>query len=255
MKKDKYQFTYNNNIQIKQAINEIVKDNKTTKVNIANILGIAPSNLDKLISKKNINFNDVKRILDTMDCELIIQFKPKNDIDSTDNTFDQKNINPFDELKDIKTKVYELEQFKQYVSNYLKDIETKPINFSGKYHYPNTDVIKTLEQFNHDNIDTSNNNDIEAVEDQTNSKHDNNSKDANNINKQTKPIYATYELGMTSNNGINKWLESNGCIVNPKLYNLKGDCKLKDGFLEILIKYLDNDKMDELINKNIIVKP
>lgn len=49
--------------------------------NIANNLNISNSQLTNTLNKKNINFNDIKKILDVVGYDLVLEFRPKERID------------------------------------------------------------------------------------------------------------------------------------------------------------------------------
>lgn len=54
--------------------------------NIANNLNISNSQLTNTLNKKNINFNDIKKILDVVGYDLVLEFRPKERIDWLINT-------------------------------------------------------------------------------------------------------------------------------------------------------------------------
>lgn len=73
----KYKIKYNENDDIKELINYIIKDNHKKKIDISNQLNISRSTLNTLLNKKNINLNDIKKICDTLDYEVNIEIVPK----------------------------------------------------------------------------------------------------------------------------------------------------------------------------------
>ena len=70
-------FKYNNNNQLKKAIKEIALYNDIKMSDIANNLNISNSQLTNTLNKKNINFNDIKKILDVVGYDLVLEFRPK----------------------------------------------------------------------------------------------------------------------------------------------------------------------------------
>lgn len=74
---NKYNINYNDNEQMKDLINTIIKDNGIKKTFIADNLNISRSNLNSLLNKKNITLDDLKKICDVLGYEIEINIKKK----------------------------------------------------------------------------------------------------------------------------------------------------------------------------------
>lgn len=74
---NKYSINYNDNEQMKELINTIIKDNGIKKTFIADNLNISRSNLNSLLNKKNITLDDLKKICDVLGYEIEINIKKK----------------------------------------------------------------------------------------------------------------------------------------------------------------------------------
>lgn len=74
---NKYNINYNDNEQMKDLINIIIKDNGIKKTFIADNLNISRSNLNSLLNKKNITLDDLKKICDVLGYEIEINIKKK----------------------------------------------------------------------------------------------------------------------------------------------------------------------------------
>lgn len=64
----------------KQLINELKKvmiDTQTKQIDIANTLNVPKQAITKILTKKNINFEDLKKLLDIMEYEINFEFVPK----------------------------------------------------------------------------------------------------------------------------------------------------------------------------------
>lgn len=55
--------TINNNTELSQAINEIIKESGIKKIYLSDKMGIPNQNLNRLINKKNISLDDANKIL------------------------------------------------------------------------------------------------------------------------------------------------------------------------------------------------
>ncbi len=66
---------YKDNEQILIEIKKVMLETKTTQREIADKLGIKPQGLTKMLNKKNFGFDDARKILATMDYDLIIDFE------------------------------------------------------------------------------------------------------------------------------------------------------------------------------------
>lgn len=72
---------YKNNEQILIEIKKLMLDVKITQREIAEKLGIKPQGLTKMLNKKNFSFEDAKKILGTMEYDLIVDFKHHSEED------------------------------------------------------------------------------------------------------------------------------------------------------------------------------
>ena len=74
---NKYNINYNDNEQMKDLINTLIKDNGIKKTFIADNLNMSRSNLNSLLNKKNITLDDLKKICDVLGYEIEINIKKK----------------------------------------------------------------------------------------------------------------------------------------------------------------------------------
>ncbi len=72
-----YNLNYNDNKQMKELINNIIKDNGIKKTFIAEQLNITKGSFQNLLNKKNITLDDLKKICDVLDYEIEINIKKK----------------------------------------------------------------------------------------------------------------------------------------------------------------------------------
>lgn len=72
-----YNINYNDNKQMKELINAIIKDNGIKKTFIAEQLNITKGSFQNLLNKKNITLDDLKKICDVMGYEIEINIKKK----------------------------------------------------------------------------------------------------------------------------------------------------------------------------------
>ncbi|MCR1960230.1 hypothetical protein CWE04_11710 [Thomasclavelia cocleata] len=86
-------FKYNNNNQLKKTIKEIALYNDIKMSSIANNLNISNSQLTNTLNKKNINFNDIKKILDVVGYDLVLEFRPKDNFSIKNKLPDTISIN------------------------------------------------------------------------------------------------------------------------------------------------------------------
>lgn len=63
------------NAELIQAVQDLISDNGIKKTWLADQLGIANQNLNRLISKKNMSLDDANRILNLMGYEVIADIK------------------------------------------------------------------------------------------------------------------------------------------------------------------------------------
>lgn len=139
-----YKIIYKNNIDIIYLIEELLQNKKINKVDLANKLNISRQNLQSLLSKKNLNNDDIKRILDVLDYNLVIEFKPKQEKEYNNND----NYNSYDLNKRINIDKYtieDLENYKNYFTSYINaEIDKKLDNLIT------TTFIKKVDKLHND---------------------------------------------------------------------------------------------------------
>ena len=69
---------YINNAELKKEIKKIIIENDCTQKEIAEKLEMLPQTYNTLINKKNFSFADMQRILNTLDCDLYIDFRKRD---------------------------------------------------------------------------------------------------------------------------------------------------------------------------------
>ena len=69
---------YKDNEQLVNEIKKIMIDNDIKQCDLADNLGISKQALNKIFNKKNLNCNDMKKLLDQMGYNLIIDFQKKD---------------------------------------------------------------------------------------------------------------------------------------------------------------------------------
>lgn len=72
-----YNINYNDNKQMKDLINAIIKDNGIKKTFIAEQLNITKGSFQNLLNKKNITLDDLKKICDVLGYQIEINIKKK----------------------------------------------------------------------------------------------------------------------------------------------------------------------------------
>lgn len=72
-----YNLNYNDNKQMKELINNIIKDNGIKKTFIAEQLNITKGSFQNLLNKKNITLDDLKKICDVLGYQIEINIKKK----------------------------------------------------------------------------------------------------------------------------------------------------------------------------------
>lgn len=136
-----YKIIYKNNIDIIYLIEELLQNKKINKVDLANKLNISRQNLQSLLSKKNLNNDDIKRILDALNYDLVIEFKPKQEKEYNNNN----NYNSYDLNKHINIDKYtieDLENYKNYFTNYINtEIDKKLDNLITTTFIKNVDKL------------------------------------------------------------------------------------------------------------------
>lgn len=62
--------------QLIVELKKVLLERHITQRELAKRLNISPQNLNKLLNKKNFSFEDFKRILDSIDCDLDVTIVP-----------------------------------------------------------------------------------------------------------------------------------------------------------------------------------
>lgn len=60
-----------------QIVKEYIKKNKISQISIANQMNIKESGFSLLLSRDNISLDKMQAIANALDCELVIELKPK----------------------------------------------------------------------------------------------------------------------------------------------------------------------------------
>lgn len=94
---------YRENKQIKTLLRRVIKENDYTYKEVARLLDTKEQYLRATLNKKNINCDDIKKILDVLDYELVIEFKHKDALERVANkasktTLDINNTDIIDAL-------------------------------------------------------------------------------------------------------------------------------------------------------------
>ena len=66
------------NQRLKIEIDKLLLDNEISKVELANIMGCKPQQVNNILNKKNFAFTDLKCWVDALNYDLYIDFKQKN---------------------------------------------------------------------------------------------------------------------------------------------------------------------------------
>ena len=66
---------YENHAQLVKEIKKTIIDSGLSQKEVAKGMGIAPQGFTKIMNKKNLSFDDLKKILDTMGYQLEIEIK------------------------------------------------------------------------------------------------------------------------------------------------------------------------------------
>lgn len=130
---------YRDNQQIIKELNKVISDKGLTKAMIAQKMGMIPQTLTKLLAKKNFSFEDLNKILNTMELRLEIRF-----IEGEEMRYNvlEENIKDIEDHFEVK----ELEEFSYLAGKILRTFVEKE---KGKYFrmsdfnkYTNMDVVK-----------------------------------------------------------------------------------------------------------------
>ncbi len=65
---------YNSNEQLVTELKKLLLDTKCSQRDIAKQMGISPQALQNLLNKKQLSFADLKRVLDCINCDLLVDF-------------------------------------------------------------------------------------------------------------------------------------------------------------------------------------
>ena len=65
---------YNSNEQLVTELKKLLLDTKCSQRDIAKQMGISPQALQNLLNKKQLSFADLKRVLDCINCDVLVDF-------------------------------------------------------------------------------------------------------------------------------------------------------------------------------------
>lgn len=71
-------FKFTDNIDLKKEFDKFLIDNSMKKTDIASNLSVSKQTVSNILSKKQLSFTDISKLLDSIDCSLYIEFR-KND--------------------------------------------------------------------------------------------------------------------------------------------------------------------------------
>lgn len=71
-------FKFTDNIDLKKEFDKFLIDNSMKKTDIASNLAVSKQTVSNILSKKQLSFTDISKLLDSIDCSLYIEFR-KND--------------------------------------------------------------------------------------------------------------------------------------------------------------------------------
>lgn len=89
---EKIIINYNENKQIKTLLKRTIKENDFTYTDVAKKLNLKEQYLRAILNKKHINCDDIKKILDAIGYDLILEFKPKENFSIRNNKSKSFNI-------------------------------------------------------------------------------------------------------------------------------------------------------------------
>lgn len=70
---------YTNNEQLVIELKKLMIDCKISQKEVADKLGIKPQGLTKILNKKNLSFEDIQKIVNTLGYDLTFNFNKKQD--------------------------------------------------------------------------------------------------------------------------------------------------------------------------------
>lgn len=75
---------YNTNEQLVTELKKLLLDTKFSQRDISKKMGISPQAFQNLLNKKQLSFADMKRILDCVNCDLLVSFSMRHITQQTD---------------------------------------------------------------------------------------------------------------------------------------------------------------------------
>lgn len=69
---------YSSNEQLVTELKKLLLDTRHSQRDIAKQLGISPQALQNLLNKKQLSFADLKRVLDCINCDLLVDFSVRS---------------------------------------------------------------------------------------------------------------------------------------------------------------------------------
>ena len=69
---------YSSNEQLVTELKKLLLDTRYSQRDIAKQMGISPQAFQNLLNKKQLSFADLKRVLDCMNCDLLVDFSVRS---------------------------------------------------------------------------------------------------------------------------------------------------------------------------------
>lgn len=69
---------YSSNEQLVTELKKLLLDTRCSQRDIAKQMGISPQALQNLLNKKQLSFGDLKRVLDCINCDLLVDFSVRS---------------------------------------------------------------------------------------------------------------------------------------------------------------------------------
>lgn len=69
---------YKSNEQLVTELKKLLLDTRYSQRDIAKQMGISPQALQNLLNKKQLSFADLKRVLDCINCDLLVGFSVRS---------------------------------------------------------------------------------------------------------------------------------------------------------------------------------
>lgn len=114
---------YTDNEQLVTELKKLLLDTKNSQRDIAKKMGISPQAFQNLLNKKQLSFADLKRILDCMNCNLIVDFSLRSSLNHA-NISDDTSIKAV-VMDDTKQEESPNKQYKQLTDSELSQIDLK----------------------------------------------------------------------------------------------------------------------------------